>query len=425
MHLCEGPQQKHLSELVLFGVIKNKKNNNTTLILNRSSNNRRNIKKTCLGGNRKTRLGKESRLDNKTGNFGETLHHFWGMKQSLKESKPEIVFISETKTNSSQILSTIRYLEYENYFYMPPVGLAGGLLLIWNTNMDIQVLHHSKYIIHTKIKSKSGFGNWNASFYYGSPYQEEKEESWEELNKIAPTIDSPWMIIGDFNLILEQKEKGGRRFNHNKVAFATESIQNLGLMDIGFTCYRFTWTNKRLGDGNIKQRLDRVLVDPDWLDKFPKAILHHLTAIHSDHTPLLLDLNPKHKKNCYPFKFQAMWIRDESFQQITTNAWRRVKISNPTNTINLGLNPAKKAYKDWNKYAFGNIFQKIQYLNKALRRNQEKQPNRETEIERQNLTDQLDEALLREEIMWKQKSSERNVKEGDMNTSYFHTTTII
>lgn len=49
------------------------------------------------------------------------------------------------------------------------------------------------------------------------------------------------------------------------------------------------WTNKRVGDDLIKERLDRVLCTSNWRVLYPTAVVFALPAVGSDHSPLLLD----------------------------------------------------------------------------------------------------------------------------------------
>lgn len=41
----------------------------------------------------------------------------------------------------------------------------------------------------------------------------------------------------------------------------------------------------------VKERLDRALATPNWMDLFPNVKLVDLIASHSDHNPILLPVN--------------------------------------------------------------------------------------------------------------------------------------
>lgn len=42
---------------------------------------------------------------------------------------------------------------------------------------------------------------------------------------------------------------------------------------------------------NIRERLDRGVVNDDWLSCFPNVTIRHLPHSHSDHCPLLITMD--------------------------------------------------------------------------------------------------------------------------------------
>ncbi|XP_059067646.1 uncharacterized protein LOC131037952 [Cryptomeria japonica] len=84
----------------------------------------------------------------------------------------------------------------------------------------------------------------------------------------------------------------------------------------------------------------------------------------------------------------------------------------------------KKKIREWNKVSFKNIFAKkirveseLDNLNKIII--SAGMSNDEFVREKQ-LKSELWELLLREEILWRDKSREHWIKEGDLNTKFFH-----
>ena len=63
----------------------------------------------------------------------------------------------------------------------------------------------------------------------------------------------------------------------------------------------------------IRERLDRAMATPKWIDLFPEANLYHLTSSVSDHSPLALRMTKtkrRNKKIKKSFRFESMWLRD-------------------------------------------------------------------------------------------------------------------
>lgn len=99
------------------------------------------------------------------------------------------------------------------------------------------------------------------------------------------------MVMGDFNVVSSQDEKvGGLPVNLNNVAYFNNMIAHALLTDGGYLGSKFTWSNNRLGNKRILQRLDRVLLSAEWMTEFQISVTH-LNRHCSDHAPLLLNVS--------------------------------------------------------------------------------------------------------------------------------------
>ena len=97
--------------------------------------------------------------------------------------------------------------------------------------------------------------------------------------------------MGDFNEPLLNEDKfGGRAMSVNRSLLFKEYLDNCGMIDIGFSGPRFTWTNKREVQALIQERIDRFFVNASWCILYPEAKVVHLTRCHSDHCPVMLDM---------------------------------------------------------------------------------------------------------------------------------------
>ena len=80
------------------------------------------------------------------------------------------------------------------------------------------------------------------------------------MRKLATLSSLPRLCFGDFNEVLSLNEKiGGNEKQVNSVADFREVVRECELIDLGFTGYLFTWSNRRFGVGSIEERLDRFL----------------------------------------------------------------------------------------------------------------------------------------------------------------------
>ena len=69
-----------------------------------------------------------------------------------------------------------------------------------------------------------------------------------------------------------------------------ECLTDCSLIDLGFVGQHFTWCNGRIGEQCTLVRLDRIVVNEDWLNLFPEAKVFHRTMAASDHRLLNLSL---------------------------------------------------------------------------------------------------------------------------------------
>lgn len=93
---------------------------------------------------------------------------------------------------------------------------------------------------------------------------------------------------------------------------------------MGFNGFPFTWCNRVLGDQNVWIYLDRGVASVDWMLRFPVAHIHHLDAFHSNNKPLLLCADfefIRFYKKGRPFRFEAMWLKDNSCEEVIRESW--------------------------------------------------------------------------------------------------------
>ena len=90
-----------------------------------------------------------------------------------------------------------------------------------------------------------------------------------------------------------------------------------------FSGPRFKRTNKRNVQALIQERINRFFVNLSRCLMYPEAKVVRLTRCHSDHCPVLLDMQSRVVVNRKkPFKFQTCWLFDPTFPNIVSQAWR-------------------------------------------------------------------------------------------------------
>ena len=177
--------------------------------------------------------------------------------------------------------------------------------------------------------------------------------------------------------------------------------------------------------GSIKERLDRGICNSEWRLLFPKAVILHLGAINSDHCPLLLDSNPTDYLMPHLFRFVAAWLRDPRCFEVIRLAWKKVFYGCSGLKLCRKQRATTSALKRWNKDEFGYCQTRISELTSQIEVIQSKEVSVTNARIKANLQSELNEWLTRNDLIWKQKSREIWLRNGDRNTRFFHLSTII
>ncbi|CAL2266263.1 unnamed protein product [Prunus armeniaca] len=100
-----------------------------------------------------------------------------------------------------------------------------------------------------------------------------------------------WLVGGDFNEIIAMHEYLGRRFRvMSQIRDFGATLEDCGLSTVGFKGYKFTWSNRWRGGGNVKLSLDRMVANDLMFLAFPDMLTHHLNSVVLDHLPIFMGL---------------------------------------------------------------------------------------------------------------------------------------
>ena len=183
-------------------------------------------------------------------------------------------------------------------------GSSGGLALFWRLGVELEVVFFDRNMIVALVYSDPLEAPWLLFAIYGPFQRSKRKKFWELLENMVSSFSGPWAVIGDFNCIKRAKEKcGDRLVAESSVNCLRDFMLNTGAIDLAFIGPSFTWSNRREGLANIKERLDQCLCDQEWQNLFPKVGVRHLCNSNSDHNPIMLDTHLDSGKWPRPFRF--------------------------------------------------------------------------------------------------------------------------
>lgn len=258
---------------------------------------------------------------------------------------------------------------------------------------------------------------------YARCNQLDRLELWEEMEALD-TTSTPWVVGGDFNVILNEEEKlGGLDFTHLEAADFAHCINECALIEVKFVGSKYTWWNGRIGEACIFKRLDRILVNNAFSDIFPNLELEHLIREGSDHAPLHLVCKSDPNHIIKPFRFLNFWIKHKGFMEVVKKNWVINFAGCPFIEMHAKMRNLKSALVEWSKNEFGNIFMKIATLEDIIKVKEaqlEVLPNAVNRAELSRLEAELRKFLKVEEDFWRQKAGMTWFSQGDRNTKKIH-----
>lgn len=178
-------------------------------------------------------------------------------------------------------------------------------MLLWKDKVRVTVIFKSGQMITVSILLERKEEVFFCTFVYTSNFMEERRELWTDLknHQDSPLIrHKTWMICGDFNEILEE----GEHSNFTGVSTGMREFQDIvrycSIQDMGYQGPLFTWCNKR-EERDICKKLDRVLINEEWVVRFPHAYSVFEAGACSDHMQARITLESATSTSQKPFKF--------------------------------------------------------------------------------------------------------------------------
>lgn len=99
----------------------------------------------------------------------------------------------------------------------------------------------------------------------------------DDIYQLAVTMTDPWLVGGDFNVILNDEEKlGGLPVYPQECEDFAFCINSSELEEVKFKESPFTWWNGRAGVDCIFKRLDRVVVNQGMQNRFTDLKVEYL-----------------------------------------------------------------------------------------------------------------------------------------------------
>lgn len=86
--------------------------------------------------------------------------------------------------------------------------INGRIWILWDPNYyDVKLIKAEAQVIHCTVSKTSNSGEYAVSIVCGYNTFEKRKQLWEDLKEINQRITIPWIIIGDFNVVLQLQDR--------------------------------------------------------------------------------------------------------------------------------------------------------------------------------------------------------------------------
>jgi exonuclease III len=270
------------------------------------------------------------------------------VNEVLVSNPCQIACLQETKLHSIDpgLATFLGAYRLNNFAFKPATGTRGGILLLWNdAAADLTNVRIGRYSLSADITLRHNMTCFMLTVVYGPSRRPEKEAFLNHLRHLKPHDDSPWLLLGDFNLIYKARDKNNHNINLRLMSRFKTTLDHCGLKELSLQNRKYTWSNERRHPTLV--RLDRVFYNQAWDLAFDNHTLHALSSSHSDHCPLILTTQET-PRWATPFKFENFWTKLPCFQEIVAQAWQSpTSHTEPFHRLGHKLHTTAAALKKW------------------------------------------------------------------------------
>ena len=153
--------------------------------------------------------------------------------------------------------------------------------------MELDVIESTAQAIHCVAFCKSTSTKFVVSFIYAFNTIVGRRPLWDNLYSYNVSLELPWLLVGDFNNVLSDEEKGnGCPVKTYELRDFRKCCYDMGLSDLRSSGVFHTWSNN-----SIWCKLDRAMVNTKWIqDGLTAQANFGLPGKHSDHSPCIVSL---------------------------------------------------------------------------------------------------------------------------------------
>ncbi|KAL0284160.1 UNVERIFIED_CONTAM: hypothetical protein Sradi_7207000 [Sesamum radiatum] len=251
------------------------------------------------------------------------LDHQRAVEQLVSDHKLSFLGLIETRVSFANVQRIRRNLLVNWSWFDDYSGPAGRIWLVWNPlEVGVDILRVDSQFIHCCAFNKRLHTRCLITVLYGDYDIIPRRNLWRALGDLSTDIsDEPWLVLGDFNAVMDDSVCGRAADTSISMTEFRTCVRDAGLVQLPSTGCPFTWHNCSEGPRSLWKRLDRMLVNPAWLDAWPNSSYLCALPSTSDHSPLILAGMDRGDENAI-FRFDNFLTRIPGFLNSVEEIWK-------------------------------------------------------------------------------------------------------
>ncbi|KAL8538469.1 hypothetical protein ACS0TY_000467 [Phlomoides rotata] len=300
------------------------------------------------------------------------------IKELVRDTKTDFLCVQETKKEvvTKDFCESLWIDKEFGWSYSGSCGAAGGMIIIWKKStfkLEQQWSIPGALAIRGKW-GEEGEVTINVINVYAPRKAEEQQVLWNELIRwVGDRGEEAWCICGDFNAIAHQSERKG-------------------------TGWCNSW--KEMQQISLKRSI-------------------------SDHAPIMLVMGQEDQRGPMPFRMVNWWLEHPNFKKLVMKVWLETDLEGWAGYIcKEKMKKLKGEIKRWKQVNGTGFSKEIEETKKALEGMDNKLDStgwtdKDKDI-RRDLLIRLEEFQMKRDRLLMQKGRAKWLKEGDENTSFYH-----
>ncbi|XP_019236840.1 PREDICTED: uncharacterized protein LOC109217066 [Nicotiana attenuata] len=202
---------------------------------------------------------------------------------------------------------------------------GGRIWLLWKPMVyDISICKVTEQLIHYRVHHRGDGRKFSVTMVYAFNDAALRRKLWEDIKEINDQMAEPWAIMGDFNCVLHKEDMIGSPITMAEIREFKECVTKCILEEMKSSGAFYTWNNKQGGTDRVYSRIDRVLINNDWILTMPDSEVFYRSEGTYDHCPAIIRLAEIHKKQ-HIFRYFNMWSIAPSYKETMKQGWNTNK----------------------------------------------------------------------------------------------------